>query len=154
LVLIGANKEDCKLLFLMRFCLMTTFYTYPDVVGESGRKHKPSEAGLTCFRTRDFPDPIHEALEIDRHRGGQMMKMGLLQAPIPCATHAEGKGGLRHAPFNACSTLVVFFKLLCVLALTSRLECQMLRFGMERQTSSFGGAPGTSLPHTTRRTIL
>jgi hypothetical protein len=37
-----------------------------DVVGESGRKLKPSEVGLACFRTLDFPDPIHEALEI-RH---------------------------------------------------------------------------------------
>src|SRR5690349_2408948 len=42
----------------------------------------------------------------------------------------------------------------CVLALTSRLQRQMLRFGMERQTSRFGGAPGTALPHTTRCTIL
>jgi hypothetical protein len=42
----------------------------------------------------------------------------------------------------------------CVLALTSRLQRQMLRLGMERQTSSCGCAPGTSLPHTTRRTIL
>ena len=41
-----------------------------------------------------------------------------------------------------------------MLALTSRLQRQMLHFGMERQTASFGGAPGTSLPHTTRRTIL
>ena len=83
-----------------------------------------------------------------------MMKMGLLQAPIPCATHAEGKGGLRHGPFDAGSTLVVLFKMLSLLALTSRLKRQMLRFGMERQTSSFGGAPSTSLPSTTRRTIL
>src|SRR5262245_26873342 len=30
----------------------------------------------------------------------------------------------------------------------------MLHFRMERQTSRFGCAPGTSLPHTTRRTIL
>src|ERR1051325_4415082 len=83
-----------------------------------------------------------------------MMKMGLLQAPIPRAAHAEGKGGLRYGSFDAGSTLVVCFKPLCVLALTSRLERQMLRFGMERQTSSFGCAPGTSIPHTTRRTIF
>ena len=83
-----------------------------------------------------------------------MMKMGLLQAPISCSTHAEGKGGLRHGPFDAGSTLVVLFKMLGVLALTSRLERQMLRLGMERQTAGFGWAPGTSLPHTTRRTIL
>jgi hypothetical protein len=83
-----------------------------------------------------------------------MMKMGLLQAPIPCAPHAEGKGGLRHGAFDACSPLVVFFKVFCVLALTSRLQRQMLRFGMERQTSSFGCATGTSLPNTTRSTIL
>src|SRR5262245_5476923 len=94
------------------------------------------------------------ALEIDRHRGGQMMKMGLLQSPIPCATHAEGKGGLRHGPFDACSPFIVFFKLLCMLALTSRLQRQMLRLGMERQASRFGGATSTSLPYTTRRTIL
>jgi hypothetical protein len=30
----------------------------------------------------------------------------------------------------------------------------MLRFGMEGQTARFGGAPGTAIPHTTRRTIL
>src|SRR5262249_25063893 len=53
-----------------------------------------------------------------------------------------------------CSMLVVFLKPLCLLALTSRLQSQMLRFGMEGQTASFGYAPGTSLPHTTRRTIL
>ena len=82
-----------------------------------------------------------------------MMKMGLLQAPIPCATHAEGKGGLRYGAFDACSTLVVRFKLLCVLALTSRLERQLLRLGMERQASRFGGATGTAMPHQTRRTI-
>src|SRR5688572_22201808 len=83
-----------------------------------------------------------------------MMQMGLLQAPISCSPHAEGKGGLRYGSFDASSTLVGFFKLLCVLALTSRLERQMLRFGMEGQTSRFGGAPGTAIPHTARRTIL
>ena len=61
-----------------------------------------------------------------------MMKMGLLQAPIPCAPHAEGKGSLRYSAFDAGSTLVVFFKLLCVLTLTSHLQSQMLRFGVER----------------------
>jgi hypothetical protein len=55
-----------------------------------------------------------------------MMKMGLLQAPIPCSTHSEGKGGLRHGPFDAGSTLVVLFKTLGLLALTSRLQSQML----------------------------
>ena len=30
----------------------------------------------------------------------------------------------------------------------------MLRFGMEREASRFGCAPGTAIPHTTRRTIL
>jgi hypothetical protein len=83
-----------------------------------------------------------------------MMKMGLFQAPIPCATHSEGKGGLRHCSFDAGSTLVVFFKTRGLLALTSRLERQMLRFGMESQTSRFGCATGTSIPHTTRRTIF
>src|SRR5262245_15951180 len=83
-----------------------------------------------------------------------MMKMGLWQAPIPCATHAEGKGGLRDGAFDACSTLVVCFKTLCVLALPSRLERQMLRLGMERQASRFGGATGTAMPYLTRRTIL
>jgi hypothetical protein len=83
-----------------------------------------------------------------------MMKMGLLQAPIPCATHAEGKGGLRYGAFDACSPFVVCFKLLGVLALTSRLERQMLRLGMERQASRFGGAPGTAMPHQTLCTIL
>jgi hypothetical protein len=56
--------------------------------------------------------------------------MGLLQTPIPCATHAKGEGGLRYGAFNTCSTPVVLFKLLCVLTLARRLQRQMLRFGM------------------------
>jgi hypothetical protein len=124
-----------------------------DVVGELDRKLKPSEVCLARCRTRDVPDPIHEALEIDRHRGGQMMQRGLVQTSIPCPPHAEGKGGLRHGPFDAGSPFVVFFTTRCVLALASRLERQMLHFGMERQPASFGCAPGTSLLHKTRSTI-
>ena len=62
-----------------------------------------------------------------------MMHMGLLQTPIPCATHAKGKGGLRYGSFNPCSTLVGFCKPLGVLALPSHLQRQMLRFGMYGQ---------------------
>jgi hypothetical protein len=75
-----------------------------------------------------------------------MMKVSLFQAPIPCPPHAQGKGGLRHRPFDAGSPFVVFFKALCVLALASRLESQMLRFGVERQAASLGFAAGTSRP--------
>ena len=43
LVVNGIKGQLCKLLFLMLLYLVTTFYTYPDVVGESGRKRQPSE---------------------------------------------------------------------------------------------------------------
>jgi hypothetical protein len=131
---------------------LLTYYT--DVVGESGCRFEPSKVRLTRCRPWNFPDPMHEPLKINRHRCGQMMKMGLSQTPIPCPLHAQGKSGLGYGPFDAGSPFVVCFKTLCVLALASRLERQMLRFGMERQTASCGCAPGTSLPHTTRSTIL
>jgi len=48
----------------------------------------PSAVGLARCRTRDVPDPMHEALEMDGNREGQKMHMGLVQAPIPCSPHS------------------------------------------------------------------
>jgi hypothetical protein len=79
-----------------------------DVVGESGRRCKPSKMGLARCRPWNFPDPIHEPLKIDGNCGGQMMKMGLLQAPIPRPPHSQGKSSLRHRPFDAGSPFVGF----------------------------------------------
>jgi hypothetical protein len=64
--------------------------------------------GLARCRPWNFPDPIHEPLKIDGNRGGQMMKMGLFQAPIPRPPHSQGKSSLRHRPFDAGSPFVGF----------------------------------------------
>lgn len=110
--------------------------------------------GLARLRTRDVPDPIHEALEIDRQRGGQMMPMGLLQAPIPYPSHAQGQGSWREGAFDAGSPFVVSLTTLGVLTFARCLERSMLRFGMEGEASCLGFAAGTASPHLTCRAIL
>ena len=52
------------------------------------------------------------------------------EAGLQRPPHTQGKGGLRYGPFDAGSPFVVCFKTLGLLALASRLERQMLRFGM------------------------
>jgi hypothetical protein len=109
---------------------------------------------LARHRAWHLPEPIHNALQVDRSGGGKVLEMGFLSPPIPRPPHAAGQDSLRDCPLNARTAFVTLLKGLGLLALTSREKGQLLCCGMERQSSRCCLTAGTSSPHATRSTIL
>lgn len=80
-------------------------------------------------RTGGLSDPIKEAHEIDGSGGQKMLKVRFGYASIVAAPHAQFVSGEGDGAFNARAEGILFFEIVCGLALTRGLQRLLLQLG-------------------------
>src|SRR5215210_3314989 len=80
---------------------------------------------------RDVVQPVDDPSYVYPRRGGQLLKAGLLQAPVASLAQPEGSYSLRNRPFYACPPGVETSELFGFLSLSGGLDSLVLFLGLQ-----------------------
>src|SRR5215510_16080335 len=99
-------------------------------------------------------EPRHNAVDIHRGGDGDVLHVGLRQAPISGPSEAKGTDPLGERPFDAGPSFIALLALLTSVPGLRRLQRLVLVLGRQPQPSAGVLGPGTAGAHGTRLTGL
>src|SRR5919108_5830666 len=117
-------------------------------------RRQSGKAGEPCQGPWALVEPRDQAVDIDRGGDGDVLHVGLRQAPISGPSEAEGTDPLGERPFDAGSSFIALLPLLAGRPGLRRLQRPVLVLGWQPQPSAGVLGPGTAGPYGTRPTGL
>jgi hypothetical protein len=117
-------------------------------------RRQSGKAGEPCQGPWAVVEPRHNAVDIDRGGDGDVLHVGLRQAPISAPSEAKGTDPLGERPFDAGPSFIELLPLLAGRPGLRRLQRLVLVLGWQPQPSAGVLGTGTAGPYGTRPTGL
>src|SRR5215831_15821830 len=115
-------------------------------------RRQSGKAGEPCQGPWALVEPRHNTVDIDRGGDGDVLHVGLRQAPISGPSEAKGTDSLGQGPFDAGPPFIALLTRLAGIPRLRRLQRLVLVLGRQPQPSTRVLGTGTAGPHGTRLT--
>src|SRR5919201_1016799 len=117
-------------------------------------RRQSGKAGEPCQGSWALVEPRDNAVDIDRGGDGDVLHVGLRQAPVPGPSEAKGTDSLGERPFDAGPPLIQLLPRLAGRPRLRRVQRLVLVLGRQPQAPAGVLGPGTAGPYGTRPTGL